>query len=191
MSLARAVVNGDPVAAATAASLHHATDDEPGITRHRRGRAFRHVKPDGKAVRNRATLSRVRALAIPPAWTDVWIATDPTGHIQATGRDARGRKQYRHHPRWRQVRDAATYHRFVKFTRALPRPRRRVDADLRRACACKRKVTATVIALMETAQLRVGNADINDHLHEVTRGASHVERLPNVDSNHQRPDLVP
>jgi DNA topoisomerase-1 len=108
-------------------------------------------------VRDPATLSRIRSLAIPPAWTQVWIAPDPDGHIQATGRDARGRKQYRYHPRWRQIRDEAKYHRFVEFTRVLPRLRRRVEADLRCACLCKQKVVATVVALMEAAQLRVGN----------------------------------
>ncbi|HEY0480748.1 MAG TPA: hypothetical protein VGD37_24710 [Kofleriaceae bacterium] len=157
MSLARAILEGDPVAAATAVALHHVTDDGPGITRQRRGKTFRYTRPDGKTVRDAATLSRVRALAIPPAWTSVWISPDPEGHIQATGRDARGRKQYRYHARWRLIRDEVKYHRFVEFTRVLPRLRRRVEADLACPCLCKQKVVATVVALMETAQLRVGN----------------------------------
>jgi DNA topoisomerase-1 len=163
VSLARAILEGDPVAAATAVALHHVADDGPGIARQRRGKTFRYVRPDGKTVRDAATLSRVRALAIPPAWTSVWICPDPDGHIQATGRDARGRKQYRYHPRWRRIRDEVKYHRFVEFTRVLPRLRRRVEADLACACLCKQKVVATVVALMETAQLRVGNDEYARH----------------------------
>jgi len=163
VSLARAVLDGDPAAAASAVSLAYATDQAPGISRHRRGKGFHYTTSDGKTVRDRATLSRVRALAIPPAWTSVWISPDPEGHIQATGRDARGRKQYRYHPRWRRVRDEAKYHRFVRFTRALPRLRRRLETDLACACLCKPKVIATVVALMEAAQLRVGNEEYARH----------------------------
>jgi DNA topoisomerase-1 len=114
-------------------------------------------------VRDTATLSRIRALAIPPAWTDVWIAADPRGHIQATGRDARGRKQYRYHARWRHVRDAAKYHRLVAFCAALPALRAVVARDLACGCLCKTKVVATVVALMEHAQLRVGNEEYARH----------------------------
>jgi DNA topoisomerase-1 len=110
-------------------------------------------------VRDAATLSRIRALAIPPAWTDVWICADAAGHIQATGRDARGRKQYRYHDRWRDVRDDAKYHRLVAFCAALPKLRAAVDRDLACSCLCKAKVIATVVALMERAQLRVGNEE--------------------------------
>jgi DNA topoisomerase-1 len=108
-------------------------------------------------VRDRATLARIRALAIPPAWTGVWISPDPDGHIQATGRDARGRKQYRYHAKWRTVRDEAKYHRLVAFCGVLPSLRSAIERDLACACLCKRKVVATVVALMERAQLRVGN----------------------------------
>jgi DNA topoisomerase I len=108
-------------------------------------------------VRDTATLSRIRALAIPPAWTDVWISPDPDGHLQATGRDARGRKQYRYHAKWREQRDAAKYDHLVEFCRVLPKLRARVARDLACACLCKRKVVATVVALMEKVQLRVGN----------------------------------
>ncbi len=108
-------------------------------------------------MRDTATLSRIRALAIPPAWTDVWISPDPDGHLQATGRDARGRKQYRYHAKWREQRDSAKYDRLVEFCRVLPKLRKQVERDLACACLCKDKVVATVVALMEKAQLRVGN----------------------------------
>jgi DNA topoisomerase-1 len=159
MLLAPAVVEGDPVAAATAVSLNHSGDDDPGLTRIRRGKAFRYRDADGKIVRDAATLSRIRALAIPPAWENVWISPDPRGHIQATGRDARGRKQYRYHDDWRVVRDEAKYHRLVAFCAALPALRAAVERDLACSCLCKPKVIATVIALMERAQLRVGNEE--------------------------------
>jgi DNA topoisomerase-1 len=159
MLLASAVVEGDPVAAACAVALRHTGDDAPGLRRLRRGKRFHYRDPRGASVRDAATLARIRALAIPPAWTDVWIAVDAAGHIQATGRDARGRKQYRYHTDWRRVRDAAKYHRLVGFCAALPRLRTRIDRDLACACLCKTKVIATVVALMERAQLRVGNEE--------------------------------
>jgi len=159
MLLASAVVDGDPVAAATAVALHHSGDDEPGLRRIKRGKRFSYCTASGAPVRDAATVSRIRALAIPPAWTDVWIAPDPRGHIQATGRDARGRKQYRYHARWREVRDAAKYHRLVDFCAALPRLRAAIERDIACNCLCKTKVIATVVALMERAQLRVGNEE--------------------------------
>jgi DNA topoisomerase-1 len=159
MLLASAVVDGDPVAAATAVALRHTGDDAPGLRRYKRGTRFTYRDATGARVRDAATLSRIRALAIPPAWTDVWISADPRGHIQATGRDARGRKQYRYHTRWREVRDAAKYHRLVAFCTALPALRAAVDRDLACSCLCKPKVVATVVALMERAQLRVGNEE--------------------------------
>jgi DNA topoisomerase-1 len=157
--LTRAALAGDPDAAASAASLRHATDHQPGLRRVRHGRGFAYLSARGVRVRDRATLSRIRALAIPPAWTAVWIAADPHAHVQATGRDARGRKQYRYHARWRAVRDEVKYHRFTAFCHALPALRRRVAADLARPELCKRKVVATVVSLMEAAQLRVGNEE--------------------------------
>ncbi|HEX2685096.1 MAG TPA: hypothetical protein VHN14_00685 [Kofleriaceae bacterium] len=163
MLLASAVVQGDPVAAAAAVALRHSGDDEPGITRIKRGKHFLYRRANGVIVRDPATLSRIRALAIPPAWTDVWIAADARGHIQATGRDARGRKQYRYHARWREVRDAAKYHRLVAFCAALPELRARIERDLASASLCKTKVVAAVVALMERAQLRVGNEEYARH----------------------------
>jgi DNA topoisomerase I len=157
MLLDSAVVQGDPIAAASAAALRHISGEEAGFRRVRRGKSFSYVDARGRAVRDRATLARIRSLAIPPAWTEVWISPDPDGHIQATGRDARGRKQYRYHAKWREVRDEAKYHRLVGFCRALPSLREAVERDLSCACLCKRKVVATVVALMERAQLRVGN----------------------------------
>ena len=157
MFLTSAVVQGDPVAAASAASLRHTSDEGPGIRRVGRGKRFRYMRADGAPVRDKATLSRIRALAIPPAWTDVWISPDADGHVQATGRDARGRKQYRYHARFREVRDAAKYHRLGELLHVLPKLRRAVHRDLACKCLCKKKVIATVVALMERAQLRVGN----------------------------------
>ncbi|HET9625418.1 MAG TPA: hypothetical protein VFP84_28820 [Kofleriaceae bacterium] len=125
----------------------------------KRGKHFQYQHANGAVVRDAATLARIRALAIPPAWTDVWIAADAAGHIQATGRDARGRKQYRYHAKWRTVRDEAKYHRLVGFCDVLPRLRARVERDLACGCLCKTKVVATVVALMERAQLRVGNEE--------------------------------
>jgi DNA topoisomerase-1 len=155
--LTSAVVQGDAVAAAEAVALHYATDEEAGICRIRHGKQFRYVRAGGKSVRDRTTLSRIRALAIPPAWTDVWISPDADGHIQATGRDARARKQYRYHTKFREVRDAAKYTRLVDLLRVLPKLRKQVKHDLACSCLCKPKVVATIVALMERAQLRVGN----------------------------------
>jgi len=159
MLLDSAVVEGDPIAAATAVALRHTSDEEPGIARIKRGKSFVYKRPSGAIVRDAATLSRIRALAIPPAWTEVWISPDPHGHIQAIGRDARGRKQYRYHRKWREVRDAAKYYRLVAFCAALPKLRAAVERDLSCSCLCKTKVIATVVALMERAQLRVGNEE--------------------------------
>jgi DNA topoisomerase I len=117
------------------------------------------VTSSGTPVRDRATLARIRSLAIPPAWTHVWISPDPDGHIQATGRDARGRKQYKYHSRWREVRDQVKYYRLVDFCKALPKLRAAVEHDLRCKCLCKQKVVATIVSLMERAQLRVGNEE--------------------------------
>jgi DNA topoisomerase IB len=117
MLLATAVVKGGPIAAADAASLRHVSDETAGLRRVRRGRSFSYVDTRGRPLCDPATLARIRALAIPPAWTEVWSSPDPDGHIQATGRDARGRKQYRYHPKWRLVRDEAKYYRLVAFCR--------------------------------------------------------------------------
>jgi DNA topoisomerase I len=131
----------------------------PGISRRRAGAAFRYRAADGSALRERATLARIRALAIPPAWQEVWICSRDDGHLQATGRDARGRKQYRYHGRWREVRDETKYGRVAAFARALPRIRRRVDRDLARPGLPLEKVLAAVVRLLETTFIRVGNEE--------------------------------
>src|SRR5213592_2523429 len=117
-----------PEASARAAGLRYSTDARPGLRRVRRGRSFQYVRADGRRVRDAADLRRIRALAIPPAWTSVWISPDPRGHLQATGRDARGRKQYRYHARWRAGRDDAKFERLIDFAKVLPRIRKRCDA---------------------------------------------------------------
>jgi len=137
--------------------LHYTTDRKPGITRVRRGKGFSYHRANGELIRSERTLSRIRALAIPPAWTDVWISPDPHGHLQATGRDARGRKQHRYHDRWREVRDQAKYDHVIAFAEALPHIRQRVDADMRRHGLPREKVLATVVRLLETTLIRVGN----------------------------------
>ena len=131
----------------------------PGITRRRAGKGFSYKSPDGAFIRDYDELRRLRALAVPPAWTDVWICPSPRGHIQATGRDARGRKQYRYHKQWTQTRDEAKFERTVAFARALPRLRRRVTRDLRRRGLPREKVLAAVVRLLETTLIRVGNEE--------------------------------
>src|SRR3954449_1445902 len=117
----------DPLESAKAAGLRYVTDDEPGIRRQKRGKGFTFIDPQGQTVKDEKTLERIRKLAIPPAWTDVWICPRPNGHLQATGRDARGRKQYRYHPRWQEVRDETKYGKLILFGRALPAIRQRVE----------------------------------------------------------------
>lgn len=149
----------DPEESAHSAGLRYVSDDRPGIRRRRAGKGFRYLRPDGTPVRDAPTLRRIRSLAIPPAWSDVWIATDPRGHIQATGRDARGRKQYRYHPGWRAVRDETKYGRMIAFGQALPIIRERVEQDLSRPGLPREKVLATVVRLLETTLIRVGNEE--------------------------------
>ncbi len=152
-------INGHPYHSAHAAGLRYVRGDEPGILRERRGKNFRYVHPDGRTVRDRSTLGRIRSLAIPPAWRAVWICMRDDGHVQATGRDARGRKQYRYHRRWREVRDDTKYGRMIPFARALPRIRRRVARDLARPGLPREKVLATVVRLLEVTRMRVGNEE--------------------------------
>jgi DNA topoisomerase-1 len=137
--------------------LRHSTDAKPGIQRRRRGRGFGYVDADGRRLTDRETLERIRSLAIPPAWEDVWICPDPLGHLQATGRDAKGRKVYRYHPRYRARREEAKYERLVAFAHALPRIRRQVDRDLGRPGLPREKVLAAVVRLLELTLIRVGN----------------------------------
>jgi DNA topoisomerase I len=145
--------------AARAAGLRYATDARPGISRHRSGRGFSYRDPDDGLVRDKATLERIRRLAIPPAWTDVWICPVPNGHLQATGRDARGRKQYRYHALWRARRDDDKFGRLIDFARVLPRIRTQVEKDLARPGLAREKVLAAVVRLLETTLIRVGNEE--------------------------------
>lgn len=149
----------DPPVSAQSSGLNYVSDDAPGYRRVRRGKSFHYVKPDGKPLKDEAELHRIRSLVLPPAWKSVWICTDPTGHLQATGIDARGRKQYRYHPLWRQVRDQAKYSRILTFGKALPRIRERVESDLRQPGLGRTKVLATVVRLLETTLIRVGNQE--------------------------------
>lgn len=137
--------------------LVYVSDARPGIRRIRHGRGFAYRDATGKPVRDEASLQRIRSLAIPPAWTEVWICPSPHGHLQATGRDAKGRKQFRYHARWTALRDADKFSRVVGFSRVLPRIRRRVARDLRRPGLSHEKVVATVVWLLETTLIRVGN----------------------------------
>ena len=149
----------DPVESAKAAGLRYVSDRRPGLRREPDGEDFRYLDKDGQPVTDDETLRRIKALAIPPAWTDVWICPNPRGHLQATGRDTKGRKQYRYHPRWRQVRDENKYDRMMAFGRALPQIRAQVEVDLARSGLPREKVLATVVRLLETTLIRVGNEE--------------------------------
>jgi DNA topoisomerase-1 len=139
--------------------LLYVADSEHGITRKCRRRGFHYFGVKGKAIRDPRTLRRIRSLVIPPAWTDVWICTSPHGHIQATGRDARGRKQYLYHPRWNETRDETKYGRMIVFGKALPLIRRQVKKDLGLPDLSRTKVLAAVIRLFELTGIRVGNPE--------------------------------
>ncbi len=145
--------------AADEAGLCYVTDETPGITRRRAGRGFVYMNAQGRRFNGDATLKRIRSLAIPPAWTDVWISPDVHGHLQATGRDQRGRKQYRYHPKWRETRDGAKFSRTIAFGRALPRIRRRVARDLHMTGLGREKVLAAMVRLLETTLVRIGNEE--------------------------------
>jgi DNA topoisomerase-1 len=147
------------LAAAKAAKLRYVSDADPGITRRSSGKGFVYVSRTGKIIRDAAELKRIRALVIPPAWTDVWICPLADGHLQATGRDAKGRKQHRYHPRWREIRDATKYHRMLSFAAVLPRIREQVRRDLSLAGLTREKVLATVVRLLEVTTIRVGNEE--------------------------------
>ena len=147
----------DPVRSAKSAGLRYVSDDRRGIRREMGPLGFRYIGPDGKVVRKAAVLKRIRALVIPPAWKDVWISTDPRGHLQATGRDARGRKQYRYHPRWRESRDDTKFYRVQAFAAALPAIRTRTAAHLAKSGLSRERVLASVVRLLERTLIRVGN----------------------------------
>ena len=147
----------DPRDAAEGAGLSYVNDDEPGISRHRAGKGFFYRDPEGRKITDRATLDRIRSLAIPPAYTDVWICRKADGHIQATGRDDRGRKQYRYHPKFREVRESVKYEHVMSFAAALPTIRAAVSEHMALRGLPREKVLATVVYLLESTLIRVGN----------------------------------
>jgi DNA topoisomerase-1 len=149
----------DSQASARDAGLRYTPDDRPGICRRRAGRGWSYRAPDGAIIRDAGELRRIRALAIPPAWRDVWINPHPRGHIQATGRDARGRKQYRYHAQWRAARDETKFERLIAFAEALPTVRARVTANLALPGLPREKTLATVVRLLEESLIRIGNVE--------------------------------
>jgi len=158
--LARAIAPlVDPLAAVRVAGLRYVSDATPGITRRRAGRGFSYRDPAGQPIRDRAVLQRIKALAVPPAWTEVWICPYANGHIRAVGRDARGRKQYRYHARWRSVRDEAKFDRLLVFGRVLPRIRAQVEVDLALSGLRRARVLAAIVRLLDTTLVRVGNVE--------------------------------
>ena len=168
------------IESAKAAGLVYVRDTSPGICRRRAGKGFAYLEANGKALRDATALARIRALAIPPAYTDVWISADPRGHIQATGRDARGRKQYRYHARWRTERDGGKFDRVVAFAQSLPALRRRVRRDLALAGLPREKVLATVVGLLAQTLIRIGNVEYardNNSFGLTTLRNRHIEFL--------------
>ncbi|NPD67908.1 DNA topoisomerase IB [Lichenicola cladoniae] len=150
-------VSVDGREAARAAHLHYVDDSKPGFTRRLGPDGLTYFAPNGEAVTDEAVLVRLKKLAVPPAYTDVWICRDPKGHLQAVGRDARGRKQYRYHPDWRSIRDEAKYGKMLVFGEKLPALRAQVQKDLTRPGLPRAKVLATVVALLEKTMMRIGN----------------------------------
>lgn len=148
---------------AAASGLHYVSDRTPGIRRVRTGRHFRYQLPNGRAVRDESALKRIRALVIPPAWNDVWICLDAQGHLQAVGRDAKGRKQYRYHRRWREVRDETKFNRMIEFGKVLPKIRRHVRRELRQSGLGRNRILAAVVRLLELTAFRVGNDEYAHH----------------------------
>src|SRR5262245_17702058 len=149
----------DPVQSAKEAGLHYVSDQVPGFKREPVGKAFRYRGTDGRIIKNPETLARIKSLAIPPAWTDVWISSDANGHLQATGRDDQGRKQHRYHPRWREVRDETKYTTMVAFAKTLPRIRRRIVRDLKLPGLSRNTGLGSVVRLLEVSLIRVGNEE--------------------------------
>jgi len=155
--------NRADLAAAREAGLRYITSRSRGIRRVRAGKGFQYFTPENRVLKDEQTLKRIRTIAIPPAWTDVWICTDANGHIQATGRDARKRKQYRYHCRWREVRDENKYNRMIAFGQVLPKIRRRVRRDLRARGLGREKVLAALVRLLDLSAIRVGNDEYANH----------------------------
>jgi DNA topoisomerase I len=169
------IAKADP---SRAAGLTYVSDLEPGIRRKKTGTGFSYWSPAGHLISNKAVLNRIRRLAVPPAWADVWICPQADGHVQATGRDAKGRKQYRYHDDWRQVRDRDKFDRLIDFAKLLARIRQRVDEDMRKRGAPREKVLATVVNLLDKSLIRVGNGEYakdNKSYGLTTLRTSHVD----------------
>lgn len=158
-ALAGLAIKPEPVQSARAVGLRYVTDEIPGFRRKKRGKSFDYLDEKGKPLKSPSHLTRIKSLVIPPAWTEVWICPYENGHLQATGRDARGRKQHRYHPRWREVRDETKYARMIAFARQLPKIRRRINQDLKLAGLPRNKVLATIVRLLEVSLIRVGNEE--------------------------------
>jgi DNA topoisomerase-1 len=174
----KTLLPADPQDSARIAGLRYVLAEGPGIVRKRAGKGFCYIGPDGKPVRDREELKRIRSLVIPPAWTNVWICPLKHGHLQAVGRDARGRKQYRYHPVYRLIRDQTKFERMIAFGEALPDIRKQVHNDLELPGMPKNKVLATVLKLLETTKIRIGNeeyAKTNDSYGLTTMREDHVE----------------
>ncbi|MGZ8289985.1 MAG: DNA topoisomerase IB [Telluria sp.] len=159
MPVASQLPNLDAPEAAKSAGLRYVQDTRPGVSRLGDPGGFQYAAADGAPVTDDETLARIKSLAIPPAWTDVWICAQANGHLQATGRDARGRKQYRYHPRWRNLRDEVKYERMLNFGKALPAIRREIDKALSLPGLPREKVLATVVYLLELTMMRIGNEE--------------------------------
>ena len=171
------LLSTDPQDAAEVAGLVYVSDAEPGIARRRRGAGFSYHHPDGDTV-SEADRARIEALAIPPAWEDVWICPLPNGHLQATGRDEKGRKQYRYHPDWAEVRGRVKFNRMIPFGEALPALRSRVESDLRRKALDREKVVALAVRLLDETLVRIGNPEYaasNDSYGLTTLRDRHVD----------------
>ncbi|MDQ4075890.1 MAG: DNA topoisomerase IB, partial [Chloroflexota bacterium] len=168
----------DPEESAKEAGLRYVSDDMPGIQRKRWGRGFTYIGLDGEHIKDAEERERLESLAIPPAWTEVWICSYPNGHILATGRDDKGRKQYIYHPKWREVRDETKFHRMIAFGEALPGLRAQVEEDMKRPGLPREKVIAAVVKLLETTLIRVGNREYaknNKHYGLTTMRDRHVK----------------
>jgi DNA topoisomerase-1 len=168
----------DHVAAAKAARLRYVTDEKAGISREKYRESFRYLDADGKQINDEDELERIQALGIPPAWTDVWICPYPNGHIQATGRDAKGRKQYRYHARWTDRRNLLKFSRMIAFGETLPDMRKQVEKDLKLSGLAREKVLATIVELLDTTRIRIGNqeyAKSNQSYGLTTMRDKHVE----------------
>lgn len=181
LAWARQVLEDDPVASAERAGLRYVSAEEPGFTRRRWGKGFTYRDWQGRTVRDLRLRERFESLVIPPAWTEVWICRSSNGHLQATGRDEAARKQYIYHPAWRVVRDRQKYDRVIAFGRVLPLIRRRVAADLRKPVLSRAHVLASVVKLLETTLVRVGNDEYsrkNNSYGLTTIRKKHVLRGP-------------